>query len=499
MVAPPGERGMMAAVVKGTGWTVVSRLGSQVFSIVSVTIVARLVAPEAYGLVGMAQVLIGFAGLFRDIGTAAAIVQRQDLDEELLSSVFWLNLALGAAVTAACLAIAPGVAWFYRQPAVLPVFQALSLSFLIASCSNVHAALAMRRFQFARITAAELSGGAAGLLAAVTGALLGAGVWSLVAGALANAAVATLVFVAAVRWRPQARFSPAKLRALASFGLNLSGFNMVNYFGRNTDNLLIGKFLGATPLGFYGFAYNLMLYPVQAVAQTLGRVLFPAFARMQDDYQRLGHAYLRACAAIAFLTFPMMAGVAILAAEFVAVLLGPRWAPVAPVLRILAPVGLVQSVVTTVGHLYTTTGRTDLMFRWGSLASLLMVMSFVAGLPWGMLGVAAAYALVMMLMAVPLLWLAMRLIGLPLRAMARTLQPVAACTAVMAAAVAALRYGLLWLGLPAITVLGCCTAAGAAVYFALMYRARPPVLADIHLLVRALLSRKPALVAGGVR
>jgi PST family polysaccharide transporter len=475
-----------AAVVAGTSWTALSRIGLQIFSIVSATVMARFVPPRAYGLVGMAQVVIGFASLFRDIGTPAAIIRQKQIDDELLTSVFWLNLAMGLFATSACCLAAPFVARFYSEPALLTVFQALSLYFLIASVSNVHSALMNRGFQFARIAAVELLAGAAGLIVGVVSAMLGAGVWSLIAGGLTTAIISSILFVALSPWRPTLSFSSRRLRSLMGFGLNLSGFNVVNYFGRNADNLLIGKYLGASPLAYYGFAYNLMLFPVQGISWTVGRVLLPALAQMQDDCDRFGRAYLRACAAIAFVAFPLMAGVTLLTPEFIAVLLGPKWKPVVPVLRILAPVGMVQSVITTTGQIYTAMGKTDTLFKWGLASTAITVAGFVVGLRWGIIGVASAYAVVMFLLLVPTFWIPFHIIHLPMRNLWIALWPVVQATVVMSATVGGLRW--LVLGstrLPAFFVLLVCAGFGAAIYFAMMYWRSRQLLADFVMLARA--------------
>jgi PST family polysaccharide transporter len=477
--------GTGAAVVTGASWTALSRAGQQVFQMVSAAVLARLVPQRAYGLVAMAQVFIGFAGLFREIGASAAIVREKQLDDDLLTSLFWLNLAMSFCVTLACCLSAPLVARFYKEPALTHVFQALSLYFAISAAASVHANLMARSFQFKRAAAVELLAAAASLIVAVVSAALGAGVWSLVTGALASAVVMSALFISLSPWHPALRFSSRRLRPLMGFGLNLSGFNFVTYFSRNADNLLIGKYLGAAPLAYYNFAYTLMLYPLQTITWNLGRVLFSAFARMQDEPERFGRAYLRACTTIAFVTFPLMAGATALAPEFIAVLLGPKWGPVAPVLRILAPVGMVQSITSTTGHIYTAMGKTGLMFRWGLIFTGITLTGFVIGLHWGIGGVASSYALVTLLTMVPALSIPFRLIGLRLRDLWIALWPVTRATAAMAVATVAFRRLLLGsIHLPAVVALLVFVPFGAAIYFGVMYWRSRQLLAEFTALVR---------------
>jgi PST family polysaccharide transporter len=434
----------------------------------------------------MAQVVIGFAGLFRDIGASAAIVRQKDLDDDLLTSLFWLNLGMGLSVTLACCLSAPFVARFYNEPALPPVFQALSLYFVISAASSVHANLMNRNFQFKRAAAVELLAAAASLIVAVLSAVLGAGVWSLVTGWLASAVVMSALFILLSPWRPKLRFSGRQLRPIMGFGLNLSGFNTVTYFSRNADNLLIGKYLGAAPLAYYNFAYTLMLYPLQTITWNLGRVLFPAFSQMQDDPERFGRAYLRSCATIAFVTFPLMAGASALAPEFIAVLLGRNWGPVAPVLRILAPVGMVQSISALTTYIYLATGKTNVMFRWGLASTGLTLAGFVIGLRWGIGGVASAYAIVTLLTLVPTFWIPFQLIRLPLRDLWIALWPITRATTAMAIATVAFRRLVLGsIHLPAVAALLVFAPFGAAVYFAMMYWLNKRLLLELMALARS--------------
>lgn len=482
----PASGGTGAAVVAGASWTALARAGLQAFSIVSAAVLARFLSPRAYGLAAMAQTAIVFAALFREIGASAAIIREKQLDDDLLTSLFWLNLGLNFCVAAACCLGAPFVAGFFKEPAFPAVFQALSLSFLITAASTVQSTLMNRGFQFARIAAVELLGGAAGLATAIVSATLGAGVWSIIAGTLVNVAVMSTLYITLSPWRPRLSFSRRRLAPVAGFGLNLSGFNIVNYFDRNADNLLIGRYLGAAPLAYYNFAYTLMLYPLQTISWTMGRVLFPAFAQMQDDLERFGRAYLRACAAIAFVTFPLMAGATALAPELIAVLLGPKWRPVAPLVRILAPVGMVQSIGTTTGYIYMAMGKTSTMFRWSLVSTGLTVAGFVIGLHWGVGGVASSYAIVTLLTLFPVFWIPFRFIRLRVRDLWIALWPITSATAAMAIATAALRWLVLGsIRLPAALALLVFVPFGAAIYLATMYWRNKALLVEFLALARS--------------
>jgi len=223
-----------------------------------------------------------------------------------------------------------------------------------------------------------------------------------------------------------------------------------------------------------------MLYPLQNVTAVLGRVLFPALAQVQDDHPRFRRGYLQTSVAIATITFPAMLGLMAVAGPFVEVFLGSKWTPVALLLVILAPVGLVQSIGSTVGSIYTAKGRTALMFRVGLAASVLVVASFVMGLRWGIVGVAASYAIISLATALPLLGIATRLVELPVSTVLKTLAPVLGFALLMLVPVALLRLGLEKVAaLPALMVLAPTVALGFIVYATSLLYWRPAFLRDL--------------------
>ena len=477
----PEERGgLTARTVSGAAWSAIGRAGEQVVSLLGTTILARLLTPEDYGLVGMVSPVIGFILIFRDLGTAAAIIQRPVLRDEFVASLFWMNLLFGAGAFLTGAILAPWIAAFYQTPALTPVMRALSLSFVLSSFGIVPSGMLSRQLAFRRIVLVEIACAAAGVAVAVTMASLGYGVWSLVAASVTKTTLESALFLSLCSWRPRWLFRFEEIRSVYSFSANLAAFQVVNFFARNADNILIGRYLGAASLGYYRLAYNLMLYPLQNVTAVLGRVLFPALAQVQDDHPRFRRGYLKTCVAIATITFPAMLGLMAVAGPFVEVLLGSNWTPVALLLVILAPVGLVQSIGSTVGSIYTAKGRTALMFRVGLAASVLVVASFVVGLRWGIVGVAASYAIMSFAIALPLLGIATRLVELPVSTVLKTLAPVLGFALLMLVPVALLRLGLEKVAaLPALMVLASTVALGLIVYATSLIYWRPAFLRDL--------------------
>jgi O-antigen/teichoic acid export membrane protein len=425
----------------------------------------------------MARLAIGLIAIFREMGTTAAIIQRKQLSPEFLSSIFWANLALAVVTSGLAIATSPLVALFFHQPMIAPIIRLLAAGFVISALSSVPSALLNREMAFRKLMIIEI--GAAGFTTclAVGLALRGAGAWSLVISSLAGTCVTTVLIWLSSPWRPRWLLSWKELRSIASYSLNLSGFNLVNYFSRNADNTIVGRYLGAYQLGFYQLAYNVMLYGVQNISQVMGRVLFPVFAKVQDDNPRFRQAYIKAVSTIAVITFPMMAGVMAVAEPFVRAVLGEKWRPVASLLIILAPVGLMQSVVTTVGNIYYAKGRADWLFRWGLFGTVVSVGSFFAGLPWGIRGVAVGYLIANLLMIYPVFAIPFRLIDLKMNDFLRPLWPILGFSMAMVVAVRILGYLLRFE--KAAVQLAILVPAGVLVYCSLLLLVRPVAVVNL--------------------
>jgi len=374
--------------VKWVALSQVVRLGSQFLSIV---ILARLLPSSDFGLITLASIVTGFAALFRDFGTVSAIIQRQDLSASLLNSIFWFNIMLGCVMAIVLLFVSPLAAAIFDQPQLAKVICILALVFPLTSSGLVHQALMERASRFRPLAFIETFASICGLATAIALALSGYGVYSLVIQILLTASIVLIGLWATSSWRPRFQCSFKEVRGILSFSTNLLGYNVFNYFIRNADNILIGRFVGVTDLGYYTIAYRLMLVPVQNLANVLSRALFPMFSRMQEEKDRFSFSYMRVTMTIVFVVAPLMAGLFVLREPLVALILGQKWAPVANLLFWFAPIGLLQSISMMVGSIYLSTGRTDLMFKWGAIAGLCAMAAFTVGLQWGVEGMAAAY------------------------------------------------------------------------------------------------------------
>jgi O-antigen/teichoic acid export membrane protein len=384
-------------------------------SFASVAVLARKVPPSAYGLLGMAAVIINFFETFRDMGTGNAIIREREVSDRLLSSVFWLNLGLGVVLALAVASLGFPAATFFKEPGLTRVMQALAVVFLMNSLAVLPTGLLNREMAFRQIAIVQLVGAVFGTAVAITAALLGAGVWSLVFSTLVSTSLTTIGLWIACSWRPLLVVDWREVRSVASYSLHLSGFNFLNYFTRNADNLIVGRFLGDIALGYYQMAYTLMTYPLSNVTSVIANALFPAFSSVQDDDERFRSAFVRTCMLVGLVTIPAMLGLMVVAGPFVEVVLGAKWRPVIGLMLVFAPLGMLQSIYGLTGLPYYAKKRTDLLLRWGLFSGSIYVASFFLGLRWGIQGIADAYAVAWILLMWPGFTIPFRLVGLSWR------------------------------------------------------------------------------------
>jgi PST family polysaccharide transporter len=303
-----------------------------------------------------------------------------------------------------------------------------------------------------------------GAVVGVSAAVAGAGAEAIIVQYLVTAASSTLLVWMTLRWRPTLQVSIASLRSLGGYSARVFGSRVLFYVSRNADSLLIGRFLGASALGAYTVAYNIMLVPFSKVAGPIQEVMFPAMSRIQDDRPRIGSLWLRVNHVVAAFSLPAMLGLVVAAPEFVTVVLGERWAAAVTPVQILAWVGFLQSLVRLNGSVQQACDRTDLMFRWALLIATANLAAFAVGVNWGIVGVAAAYAITNSLLQPVNVWLTGRIVGISVWTFCRNLLGTAQATALMLAAIVPLRQLLLGEGVSAFPRLLAIVVVGGLVY-----------------------------------
>ncbi len=430
-------RSFREKTTSGVFWSVAGQMGRQSVLLLTQVLLARLLAPRDFGLVATVLIFSNFAVIVAEQGFGAALIQRPDIEERHRSSIYWVNVAFGAGLTTLFILAAPLIARAYGEPALLPLTRAMAVMFVLHSAGMLHTTLLSRALEFKRVARAEVAAAWAGGAVAVVLALKGAGAWAIVAQSLVTAGVGSFMLWRLSSWRPRFLFDLAAVRELAGFSTNHFVGNIANYWVRNVDNVLIGLVLGAHPLGVYTRAYAVMLFPLSRVTRVLSRVMLPSFSLIQKEPERVRGLFLRMTRVIALATFPMMLGVAACAPDFVAAVFGPQWGEMVPVLRVLAFVGMVQSVTSLMSNLYLSQNRTDLRLRVVLPMQALEVAAIVYGLRHGILGVAVCYAAASMLTAPVNTRFAGGLVGMGVGAFCRNLAPIFGCAAASGAGGAA--------------------------------------------------------------
>ena len=293
-------------IIKGLYWSGASQAGKQISQFIITIILARLLSPADFGLLAMATVFVNFAMIFSEMGISSALIQKQDTHNRHYYSVFWFNIFVGICLTLFFIAVSPLIARFYKKPELVPILAVISLNFFFSSFVIIQQTILTKEMDFRKLAIRDV---VAVIIAGIVGVVLaynGFGVWSLVFQSLVFTLADVVLLWTVSSWRPKFSFAMADIKDIFHFSANLTGFNIVNYFARNVDQLLIGKFLGAQALGFYSLAYKLMLYPLQNISWVIGKVMFPAFSKIQQDLEKVRNSYMKMTRVISFITFPLM-------------------------------------------------------------------------------------------------------------------------------------------------------------------------------------------------
>ena len=394
--------------LRGGAITIATQATSFFLTLGSTAILARLLTPTDYGLVAMVAVVIGFVAMFKDLGLSMATVQRTEITQSQVSALFWLNTALGLALAIVTATLAPVLAAFYEEPRLVPLTRFLAVTFLISGLGVQHQALLRRQMRYASLAAVEISGLIAGTILALLAAWRGAQYWALALMMVATAVVSTMGFWLFCGWRPSPPRRRADIAAMLAFGSNLAGFNVVNYMARNFDQVLIGRVWGGSELGAYERASRLLHMALKLIYTPISHVAIPVLSRLQPSPELYRQYYLKALYPLAFVMMPGAAFMAAMSSDLVYILMGSQWARAGTILSVLGILGLLFPVSNTLGWHYIASGATKRMLRWGLFDGAVVVTAVVVGIPYGGIGVAAAFSTARVLLFLPGIWYATR-------------------------------------------------------------------------------------------
>ena len=481
-------------VVRGVGWVLSAQTVIRVVGFGTMVVLVRLLGPSNIGLAAEALVFTRLAFLFSDVGLRAVLVQRKTLSEVDRCTAFWTSAMLGLAVSLAVVALARPIADLFGDQQVGPLVAVLSLYVLFTALGVTPGGLLARELRFRTLELRTVAAAFAGALSAIVVAVLGYGPWAIVTQLVVDAAVSTALLWLNVGWRPRFVYSRQSLRSLAGFGGYVFGGGLSSYLHRNADNFLVGRFLGPAKLGAYSIAYDVMQWPLLALAAPVWNVFFPAMAKIREPKQ-IGDMWIRVTRLAAAITAPGFLGMMVVAPDFVAVVFGPRWHDAIPVLRILSYVGLIQSLTILVGNVLLTLGRAATYFWLGALGSVAMVGAFAMGLRWGLVGVTVAYAAANTPLTALHIVFAARATAVPLREFARAMRGVLGAAALMATAVFGVRLVLMAQHVAPVARLAILIPLGVLTFVPLCARGAGEVVSEIRDLLQDR-GRAPQVAAG---
>jgi len=388
-------------VVRGGVVTIVTQAGKVLLRMGSLIVLARLLEPRDFGLVGMVTVLTGVFEIIKEAGLSTVTIQRATITDAQLSTLFWMNMAVGALLALVTLALGPYLVAFYREPRLLGLTAVLASGFIINGAAVQHSALLQRQMRFTALAFTEIAALSAGTLVGIVMAVRGYSYWAIVGMTLVQALVTTAFVWYQSKWIPGLPQRNVGLRSMMQFGGTVTLNVIVVYVAYNVEKVLLGRFWGAAALGLYGRAYQLIKMPTDLLTYSLGTVAFPALSRLQDDPERLSAYFLKGYSLVLTLTVPMTIACALLAEELILVFLGAKWQATAPILRLLAPTVLVFAAINPLAWLLYSTGHVARSLKLSLVIAPLVITADVIGLSGGPTGVAMAFSTAMLLWAIP--------------------------------------------------------------------------------------------------
>lgn len=350
----------------GVKWTTASSFVNTIVQFTQTVILARLLLPDDFGLVGMVSIVIGFSQMFSDAGISAAIIHHQEISHKQLSSLYWANIFSGILIFIIVLLVSPTIVLFFDDNRLQSLLILASIIFLIIPVGQQFQVLFQKELDFKRISTIEISSTIIGAALAILIAAKGWGAASIIYGQIANATTKSLqyLYFGLKFHKPLFHFSRSDLKGFIGFGLYQMGEKSINYFNSRIDQLLIGKLLGATELGYYTLAYNLVLQPIYRINPIINRVAFPVYAKIQNDLEKLKRGFFQTLKYMTLVNFPILVGLALVAEHFVLAIYGEKWIPSILLIQILAFMAIIRSIGNPIGSLLLAKGRVDLGFKW---------------------------------------------------------------------------------------------------------------------------------------
>ncbi len=448
--------------LQGVFWSGIQIWGSQAGSFIIFLVLARLLSPSAFGMVALANLLIYFGQILITQSFGMLLLQKKELQESDINTVFWAQVILGIIFTSASFVGAGPIAQIFRQPSLTAVIQALSPLLIITLLSETQVTLLRRNFEFKIIATRSLIGIFIGGIVGIVMALRGYGVWSLVAQQLTYEVVGLIVLWSASSWRPGWQFSKVFFLESLTQVIPIIGYRILEFFNQRSDNLLVGYFLGDVALGYYAIAHRILEVMNIALINTLNQVALPMFARLQNDLAKFTAAFYRANLLTSLLAFPIFFAVMALAPDLVRTLFGSKWSDSAPILQIISLAGVLRLPTLFRRSVFFSLGQPSLQLKFTAINSVLNIIACIIAVRWGMVAVASAYVLSDYLAFPAGQWFLNQVLRVPWKVYLSQFVPALTCSLMMSAAMMGVQNflmvsGSIWFNLIFTSAIGLIT------------------------------------------
>lgn len=421
-------------ILSGAKWTALSTIIITVIQIVQFAILGNLLTKEQFGVVGMITTVVIFTQILLDMGFSAAIIQKEKVSDEQLSTLYWLNIIVGIVLFIGLFFASPLIAGFYNQPELIPLIKVLGIMFLIAPIGQQFQYLLQKDLNFNLLSRIEVATNLASFISLLVMIFLIQELYAyVISQVILNSLKGILYFaVYSKKWKPSFVFNLSSIKELMSFGVFQLMSRLVNRIGANIDYILIGRFLGAEALGIYSLAYQVVTIPVMKINPIITRVAFPVFSRSQSDNKLLIEGFLNVTKMLALVSLPLLLGLMAISDLFIEVFFGARWLDAAPILEILAIVGILRVLMNPNGSIILAKGKANIAFYWDFGVMLLYGITMYFATKYDIYIVAWTYVITSFINFLIGRWLLKKLIDLEMKDYVRTLLKPILITGMMA-------------------------------------------------------------------
>ena len=388
-------------VVRGGFWVFLLRITERTFSLIKLVILARILSPNDFGLMGIALLTMATLDTFSQTGFQQALIQKKKDIKFYLDSAWTVSILRGFILSAILFFIAPYAATFFNAPQAKPIIQVIGLAVLFQAFTNIGVIYFQKELEFNKQFIYQISGTLSDFVVAISAALILRSVWALVFGLLAGNFARFVVSYLIHPYRPHLSRDLAKAKELFGFGKWILGSSILIFLITQGDDIFVGKLLGATALGFYQMAYRISNMPATEITHVISQVTFPAYSKLQDNIPKLREAYLKVLQVTAFLSFPIAGLIFVLAPDFTRLFLGEKWMPMVPAMQALCVFGITRSIAATMGSVFYSVGRPKIQTKLAIVQLIIMaVIIYPLTVQWGILGTSLAVVIPMMIILI---------------------------------------------------------------------------------------------------